>query len=466
MPSPLAAPEFTRSDLPAEPPGWLRLPMLRHGFAPLMLLSTLLVVLGLGGAVLWHATRPGATLHLEDCRFTGYLKSNAAGSGPVALFWQRNTVEAVNLDQHTVRWSLIPYDFVQFADGTHLNQPAISRQVFAFSDDRCLYAFDPRDGQFRWGHAFGAGNIPWNWLLVDDTIFFLGQVTDHAGRVVDTVAALDGTTGAVRWATPLPAHLYDRLQLVAGTLFLTDGTLPTRTGLPSPIPPDARITSIDPATGQIRWTFFTATRGILAGDQATIAFEGDNGKTVGLYGVNAHTSSLAWELPGVRGAGLAPQAAGDLILVPTAIGQIVAVDWHRGTVRWMQQFPARALFNQMVTVGETTLLSAQDDLLRGIDTMTGATLWESPIAHVNWTNQLDAFGVMDGSGVTVFAARSDAVRWHAAATQLILSLTSDPHLVFVAQGAWIAALDSASGERLWSVGLPVAPLLDLTVTEA
>ncbi|MCH7976367.1 MAG: PQQ-binding-like beta-propeller repeat protein [Bacteroidetes bacterium] len=240
-------------------------------------------------------------------------------------------------------------------------------------------------------------------VLVDERILV---VPVAAGR--DGLVAYNLATGSKAWTLRDNPH--------AAGLLLSGGTV-VAAAL------DGTLRGIEPLTGNERWSmqpdsmraFYAAPTEIA--DGLVVAAD----EAGGLVAFSPTTGLIRWRkeigLPVMR----TPSAFGGRFFVPTARGQLLAIDSAIGETVWiyradteLARFATPAVDERYVMVGAT------DGVLRCLDPETGEEIWRHEF---------------DGN---ISAA----------------PLLTD-HVVYVGtMGERIAALDASSGELLWDAELP------------
>jgi outer membrane protein assembly factor BamB len=299
-----------------------------------------------------------------------------------------------------------------FADPARLNHT-----LFVGSWDTHLYAVDARTGVQRWRYRTGERVDYAPVVASDQELVFVGSPDG-------TVHAVDVATGRARWrvdAVSSPAAA----PVVAGdALLVVSGQFE----VPPAIAGDTIyvggghdrlfIQSLDAATGQERWRFPLAKKG--------------------LYALDAATGTERWHLATNRGLTATPVVAGDWVYaVDEALHK---VDAGTGGERW--DVPVEYSTNTRVTVKDGMIVLAADTSMREL---------AGPESISGWLFAYDNL-----SGVELWRFETGGLAWSA-------PVVAGDAIFIGGYDGNLHALDAATGELRWQLeigGHPVTPMVD------
>lgn len=236
-----------------------------------------------------------------------------------------------------------------------------------------------------WSVKIGAGNgrrdrIAASPVVLGGTVFAM----DQSSRVT----ALKAATGAVLWQSSLVPE-FDNSRISGGGLAASAGNVFVTTAY-------GEVIALDAATGGVIWRqrLAAAPSGapLVAGQ--TVYAVGRDGSAVAL---NSATGRIVWQNEGVGkasgmiGAGT-PAAAGDLVYLPFASGQIEAVSaagdtvWQ-GAVAGKRLGRAYAGFGDVtgdpVIVGSVIYAGSSAGQMVALDAQTGTRIWSADEGAMN-----------------------------------------------------------------------------------
>jgi hypothetical protein len=310
------------------------------------------------------------------------------------------------------------------------------------------------------GLALGTGRTLWNWTGGQD-VYAMWRWDGAVAVLTDQVSAsaritsLDAATGAVRWWRRMPAGLYGNQAVTGdgGVAVISDGTLQV----------------IDLSSGRIRWSVRTGNfpQPVVAGG---VVAAGVN-TTVSGYSVSSGAG--VWTVRGLPAQPLLVPGAG-LVLVgsqtqggtgdPTAI---TAIDPRAGRVAW--RFDAGTTAS-VLSAGASGILMATYNPRRLylVSTASGRPRWSAPtFVEQDFVPLLTGSGVVtvEGSVTPRLVDRSFAngsARWSAALPG------SGPWQVTAAVGGVVVPVNSdrpdgqgsvtsfeaSTGREIWTVKVP------------
>jgi outer membrane protein assembly factor BamB len=263
------------------------------------------------------------------------------GRGPAdvdetsAYFLTRtHEVLAVDAASGVVRWRRPTYEEGDLVSAISLLVGGASVVV----GDYNLLAFDSRTGSLRWRFIPAEGYGPG---------IYLGAIAGGAalaGSPSGHVYAVDVESGALRWSTAVASNTTIYAPVAAGDFVaagFTEFTAPTRGG----------VVLLSADNGRVRWkrSFPAPEDALLSTNSAggpvihgdvVIASSGDGR----IYGFDITTGELRWTIPRVSGPSPFPTAAdhdfrplalaGNLLVAGSLTGQIVAFELPTRAERW------------------------------------------------------------------------------------------------------------------------------------
>jgi outer membrane protein assembly factor BamB len=257
-----------------------------------------------------HAFRPDGTLVWEFKAGGAFPAAPTIADGAVFAGSSDGRVYAVSLADGKLRWS---YDAKEEM-GT---APVVAGgAVFVMSLQDTLWALDARSGEWRWLHRREAKGIDRGFTIRGAAPAVFRDGTVFGGYSDGYVAAVDATTGQVRWERLIaPPGVYtdiDGLALDGDRLFAAAYS--------------GAVVALDPTSGTQLWSFRApSAHRVLAGNGLVVAVAA--GQVAGLA---AATGQPLWTAS-LRGApGATPVFAGQWVLVPSQDGGLRFVERSSG----------------------------------------------------------------------------------------------------------------------------------------
>ncbi len=279
------------------------------------------------------------------------------------------------------------------------------------------------------GHLAGPGSLSRSWradagsgsdnavitsqpVVVDGTVFTL----DAEGRL----SAFAADSGARRWQVSLVPEGEDAGDSFGGGIAADGGRLFAATGY-------GEVLAVDPASGEIIWRqFFGAPfrAAPAAAGGLVVAVTRDNRA----FGLDAGDGSPRWrQQGGPAGAGLlggaSPAIIGDLVILPFASGELMAVAANTGRGLWSailtsgRRGLARSeiidISGDPVAVGPFVLAANQAGRMLAVDARSGQRAWTRSIGSQGpiWPAEDTVFLVSDNTVLMRVSARDGSVLW-------------------------------------------------------
>jgi outer membrane protein assembly factor BamB len=265
-------------------------------------------------------------------------------------------------------------------------------------------------GRERWRFGLAEGQGPESGTIAGDTLF-VGTSFPAEGAVDPPVVyALDVTSGRERWRTVLDpgTDLQWAAPVVDGGQVLVADTLSHEGSAPA-----SHLHALDAATGRRRWKadLHAPIQGFFA-DQ--------------------------------------PVPTGGLVYLPTASGNLLAVDTRSGREVWRDQ----SGFPVLAGVRDGLVIALLDDRLVAFAAAAGARRWQTPIRG----GESEHWAVLDGDAVLVAAggalvtvdAATGAARWRAAVGPAAGPPVAAGERIYVATRNRLVAVDRSSGREVWA----------------
>jgi outer membrane protein assembly factor BamB len=198
------------------------------------------------------------------------MSGAATGTWPQANHDYANTREAAdslissqNVNQLCLAWTF-PVSGVSVSGAMATAPIVVDGTVYLQDLKSNVYAIDLQSGALKWKHVYSAVNLGPNGVAVDQGKVF---VTSS----MQTIAALDATTGTPLWSRQIPSPdtqgIDQQLTAYNGTLYLST--------IPGTAPDEAHyyqggsmgiLYAFDEQTGSVKWSFNTVKDGDLWGN--------------------------------------------------------------------------------------------------------------------------------------------------------------------------------------------------------
>jgi outer membrane protein assembly factor BamB len=286
-------------------------------------------------------------------------------------------------------------------------------------------------------------------------------------------ASAFSTGGQLLWQRAVVPPDAARPDAAGGGLATDGATLFVSTGY-------GRLTALDAATGQPRWSQDLDAPGSSAptilGDLVLLVSRDSTA-----WGLEAATGRIRWTVPGLPstatyagGAGVA--ARGDTVILPHPSGEVRAVFPEGGLVRWTSivagqrqgsaaAYAATDIGGDPVLVGNTVYVGNVSGRTAALDAASGETLWsvaEGAVSPV-WPAGDSVFLVNDLGQLLRLDAASGAVIWRVALPQaerrrgvtgFVGPVLAGGRLIVGSTDNGLLQFDPATGAALGAVPLP------------
>jgi len=321
---------------------------------------------------------------------------------------------------HTLRWN------VPLVPGPPQPTPQLTQPVFGnakiliASGDGKLFALWPTDGSTLWTFTAPAGTEFYgSAAAVDDRVYAATYGPSPASS--PQVYALDESTGAVVWQTPLPGGTAASIAVAGGLVFvhaeqqhrlyalnagtggivwsmpLSPGTLATSSSAPAVafgrvfVGSDDGLFAFNFATGAQMWKFplaspsFGSSPVVYAAPTVPLVYintSGLPGISSMLHAVNAATGAQVWSYTAVTGVGGNTSAVADGRLFIFDYLTVKALDAVTGAPLWAYTpppVPGAGLPMLAPAVGDRLVYYSDRQMIRGLDMSTGKLVWDAPI---------------------------------------------------------------------------------------
>jgi outer membrane protein assembly factor BamB len=310
-------------------------------------------------------------------------------------------------------------------------------------------AFDARTGALRWTHQTGPNAF----------ITAVGGGTVVVAPQYGPLIGLELATGRERWRFLLAEGQGPESGVIAGDTLFVGTSFPGEGVVDPPV-----VYALEVATGRQRWravldpgTDLQWAAPVVDGGQVlvadTLSHEG-SASASHLHALAAASGRRRWaadlHAPTQGFFPLGPVVAGGLAYLPTASGQLLAVDTGSGREVWRDD----SGFPVVAGVRDGLLIALVGDRLIGFDAAGGTRRWQTPVA----TGPGDAWAVLDGDAVLVIAggelmavdAATGAARWRAAVGPAAAQPVAAGERVYVATQDRLVAVDRGSGREVWT----------------
>jgi WD40 repeat protein len=294
-------------------------------------------------------------------------------------------------------------------------------------------------GQFRAGLFYGPP-------MVADEVVYVGSYTG-------TIYAIDAKNGDQIWSYDLDKPVIGGVAVSGGTLYVGDS--------------DGKMYAIDVASGLPKPGFIPfETKDKIwsapAVSDGTVYF---GSLDHNLYAIDADTGEPKWAEPFKTGGGIGatPVVVDDLVLIGSFDDKFYAVDSATGEEKWVFEGATDWFWAQPVVDDGTIYVPSFDGKVYALDLQTGeqASVWPAPfdakdLLKASPTISGDVLAVATEKGVVIgIDLATGEEKWSAdLESKIFAPLVSVGGTVFVnAQDNRLYALDGATGNENWSVGL-------------
>lgn len=287
-----------------------------------------------------------------------------------------------------------------------------------------------------------------------------------------TVSAFT-TGGEPLWIRSVVPAADARTDASGGGLATDGATLYVSTGY-------GRLSALDAATGQVRWTQDLDAPGSSAptvlGDLVLMVARDSTA-----WALEAATGRIRWTVPGIPstatwagGAGAA--ARGDIVVVPHPSGEVRGVFPEGGLVRWTTvvagtrqgsaaAYAATDIGGDPVIAGDTVYVGTYSGRLAALGAETGETLWSLPEGTVSpvWPAGDSVFFVNDlgqllrvdaGTGALIWRVELPEAERRRGVTAFHGPILAGGRLIVASSDNGLLQYDPATGAALGNVPLP------------
>ena len=311
----------------------------------------------------------------------GAVSGAVAIAGDLALFGSDDGVlHAVALSDGVERWS--------FIGSQPMRGPlAIDGRVYAADGPGFIHAFNLADGRLLW--TSDALVLHPNELAILD-----GRL--YAGTGDGFVVAIDAANGREQWRVQVsPGRMPVKAPATASGMLVTTSD-------------DLQLTSLDPVSGDVRWTSQVGNEligtPILADGALYVGASPDDADGY-LAAFDASTGAERWR---VKENLLAPSISGDIGYTSGSGGAVVAIDLSDGREIWRTQLEGTV--RAPAVAGNVVYVTADDArLIAALDRETGGILWTYEVDASNQCCIAAARGLVLAATVTgtVYAIAGD-----------------------------------------------------------
>jgi outer membrane protein assembly factor BamB len=369
------------------------------------------VACGASSGAVKTSSPSGAPVQAAATRTPAPLSAaTGCGTGPARRAW----AEAVSASGRVIWQDKLPTNPTQ--SGINL-QPVVIGGTGFFAEYQAVYALRLTNGHQLWRRSFPqAGNDPFSgmvyglWQWHGSVIVLIGQVSTAA-----RLMSLNPATGAVRWTLPL------RNGLTGSQALTGDGGLAMLWGY-------ATLKVANLATGRIRWS---RTAGHSAGPVAVggvvVADAEGKGLSAGsVMGYDARTGKLLWTRHGMPNQPVLLVTPGRVLVYSNtqmvyprpALWPVTALSIATGRTLWQT---ATAGPVDMLSAGPSGIAVSTSNPVRLylINPLTGRVRWSRPFTDTNAPldtgSDLLYFGSAPGTSQPLVDVRAatGAVRWTA-----------------------------------------------------
>lgn len=282
-----------------------------------------------------------------------------------------------------------------------------------------------------------------------------------------TIYALDGVTGGLRWRRSLGSPVLSTPAISGRTVYFTTW--------------DNALHAADAATGQERWRkdlgrtlgtgdyweYYVSSPQISGGRLYVGSASGR------LFAIEPVSGRTLWSFDAGARIRTTPTLAGDLVIIGTMGGEVLAIDrsgrlqWRFRTVGAGQDFAfktndTRSVVTQPVVTGNTVIAGGRDGNIYGIDLATGKARWNATQDGGSWILGLaaDQSKVYVGGGSAFVMQGLDTATgkeiWRTPTANAMFGGIAKAGNVLVSNGinGMIAGFDTATGARQWRFAMP------------
>jgi outer membrane protein assembly factor BamB len=215
------------------------------------------------------------------------------------------------------------------------------------------------------------------------------------------------------------------------------------------------VAALDATTGAVKWTNSTVDGAIGSGPCVAngVVYAGTDGGT--LYALNAQTGAVKWSFATGSAIYSSPVVSNGIVYLGSFTDKVYALNATTGALLWSVAIGASVESSPVVSNG-VLYVGAFDDKMYALDATTGSLVWsyatggtvEGSAAVVNGVVY---FGSDDGNFYAVKAANG-ALLWSAAVGTVYGSPAIANGVVYLGSGSdKVYALNANTGAAIWSV---------------
>jgi outer membrane protein assembly factor BamB/predicted phosphodiesterase len=223
------------------------------------------------------------------------------------------------------------------------------KTVFIGSSEGIFRAIDLKNGELKWQYSEVNGFVETKPLIHAGYVYF--------GSWGNTFYALDTKTGELKWKREKynnrmlsPAAVWP--VAAAGKIFI--------------VAPDRHMTALDDKTGAEIWDSgkYSCRESVgISKDGTQVYIKNMTEGHVMAFETAAAEQQIAWDCPAELGYEIGPSPiseCGDLVIVPTSLGEIVAISKTNHSVAWRVKL-TNALVNGVAVAGKNKILATTLD---------------------------------------------------------------------------------------------------------
>ena len=221
--------------------------------------------------------------------------------------------------------------------------------VFIGSSEGIFRAIDLNSGKLKWQFSEVTGFVETKPLAYQNMVYF--------GSWGNTFYALDANTGNLQWKR----EKYNNRMLSPAAVWPVAAN-----GKIFIVAPDRRMTALDAKTGAEIWDSgtFTCRESIgISNDGEHVYIKNMTEGHVMAFETAASVQKTAWDCPAELGYEIGPSPiteVGDLVFVPTSLGEIVAISKNTHKVEWRIKL-TNALVTGVTAAGKRRILATTLD---------------------------------------------------------------------------------------------------------
>jgi eukaryotic-like serine/threonine-protein kinase len=251
--------------------------------------------------------------------------------------------------------------------------------------------------------------------------------------------------GTLRWSRTIGGPIDSSPVVAGGTVYFVNN--------------DGTVYALDPATGQVRWTYptggtFDYTNPVVSG--GTLYVGSSSGKE---YALDAATGQVRWSYP-AGNIDSSPAVTGGTVYIgwnTASTGGVYALDAATGRVRWSYLIYSFIVFSRPSVAGGIVYFADDDGKVYALDAATGQVRWTYPTGGVVMSSPAVAGGTVyvanDNGKVYALDAATGQVRWTytvGGAFDYATPAVAGGTVYVGSTSGQVYALDAATGQVRWS----------------